>query len=306
MLRKRPIRLRMSGALILSIAFQWTLFAGQGRTIGDIMLDHVKKIEYQNEIGRRQFIKDKLKEFGVSFSVMGFDTVMFYNGKTSDMKGENIIVSYGDAKNKIVVGAHLDAIFGMPGANDNGSGVAVLLELIHDLQYRHFHHRIDLCFFDLEEPGLIGSSIYVRRFDANYTLTGMINLDVEGSGDEIYVGPTAGEHHAILLKYIHQAKDETKFPYYEDQIFPETDNESFGDADLENISISVVPGGDGKRISDFYRIPPAGKQKMEKYPLILKIMHTKDDTSALVEPKSLEMAYSFAMKTLLLLDDGEK
>ena len=36
----------------------------------------------------------------------------------------------------IVVGAHYDAVIGAPGANDNGSGVAALLELAGSIQER--------------------------------------------------------------------------------------------------------------------------------------------------------------------------
>ena len=44
-----------------------------------------------------------------------------------DLTGENIIVRFGHGEKKIVVGAHYDAVEGSPGADDNGSGVAVVL-----------------------------------------------------------------------------------------------------------------------------------------------------------------------------------
>jgi hypothetical protein len=280
--------------------------SGEPDRIGETMLEYVKGIEVVKEGGRRHFIKDKLNEFGVPFSVIPFETSITYNGKTTRFFGENIVVSKGNGRGKIVVGAHLDAVYGAPGANDNGSGVAVLLQLIRDLDKRQFNHRIDFCFFDHEEPGLIGSSIYVREFDTIYSSVAMINLDVEGTGNEIYVGPTQGKHHSTILKYVHQARKKFKYTYYEDEVIPETDNESFDDAGMENISISVVPSGDGKKISDLCRDPLNSKERDENYPRVLNVMHTVKDTSELVEPEALTMAYEFAVEMLILIDNGEK
>jgi Zn-dependent M28 family amino/carboxypeptidase len=57
-----------------------------------------------------------------------------------------------------VLGAHYDSVPGSPGANDNASGVAALLEAIEAFQKGGPAKRT-LCFvaFDLEERGLIGS-----------------------------------------------------------------------------------------------------------------------------------------------------
>lgn len=302
----RSILIILSFTLPPSVWSQETVSSGSDSTAGKTMLRYVKGIEVVKMEGRRHFVKDRLNEFGVPFTVMPFDTSIPYNGKTTIFSGENIIVSMGSGHGKIVVGAHVDAVYGAPGANDNGSGVAVLLQLIRDLKGKHFNHRIDFCFFDYEEPGLIGSSIYVRNFDSTYALLGMINLDVEGTGSEIYAGPTQGKHHATILKYIHQANEKIKSAYYEDEVIPETDNESFDDAGMENISISVVPGGDGRKLSDLCRDPLSSKENEEDYPQVLNVMHTIKDTSALVQPDALELAYKFVAETLVLFDRGEK
>lgn len=69
----------------------------------------------------------------------------------------------------IVVGAHFDAVPMAPGADDNGSGVAALLELarayksLHDAGWTH-DKTIRLVFFNLEEVGLVGSTHHVSRW----------------------------------------------------------------------------------------------------------------------------------------------
>ncbi|NWJ94735.1 MAG: Zn-dependent exopeptidase M28 [Chloroflexi bacterium] len=76
-----------------------------------------------------------------------------------------------------------------PGANDNGSGVAVLLELarLFGLGRISFEDDIELVFFDAEEYGYLGSQYFVRNLDssstinpANLPLGVVINLDMVG------------------------------------------------------------------------------------------------------------------------------
>lgn len=61
-----------------------------------------------------------------------------------------------------IVGAHLDSVSRSPGADDDGSGVAVLLELARILGPEAAAHT-ELCFFNEEESGLFGSFTFVGR-----------------------------------------------------------------------------------------------------------------------------------------------
>ena len=53
---------------------------------------------------------------------------------------------------RVIVGAHYDAALGLPGADDNASGVAGLLELAPLLAREKLATRVDLVFWTLEEP----------------------------------------------------------------------------------------------------------------------------------------------------------
>jgi Zn-dependent M28 family amino/carboxypeptidase len=65
----------------------------------------------------------------------------------------NVIARFGpDVGERIVVGAHYDAAEGTPGADDNASGVAALLELGRLLGAGALSLRVDLVAFTLEEP----------------------------------------------------------------------------------------------------------------------------------------------------------
>jgi hypothetical protein len=61
----------------------------------------------------------------------------------------------------LLIGAHFDAVPGSPGADDNGSGVAALLEVARVLKAGPPRRRtVRFALFNLEEVGLIGSTRY--------------------------------------------------------------------------------------------------------------------------------------------------
>ncbi len=89
----------------------------------------------------------------------------------------------------VIVGAHYDTVRGSPGADDNASGVAALLELArwvrpHLEAAGPFTARLQLAAYDLEEYGLIGSSIHSREVqEAGAAVRGMISLEMLGFTD---------------------------------------------------------------------------------------------------------------------------
>ncbi len=75
-----------------------------------------------------------------------------------------------------VLGAHYDAVEGSPGAMDNGSGVAGLLESARVLSQHAFEGTIVFIAFDREEQGLKGSAAYANDHIGDH-IHGMLNLD---------------------------------------------------------------------------------------------------------------------------------
>lgn len=76
----------------------------------------------------------------------------------------NIIVNLPgtDIANEVlVISAHMDAVPGAPGADDDGTGVAAVVELARVFANTHHRRTIRLCLFNLEEAGLIGSTRYM-------------------------------------------------------------------------------------------------------------------------------------------------
>ena len=85
-----------------------------------------------------------------------------------------------------IVGAHYDSVIGCPGANDNGSGVAALLELSRLLKGARPNRTLRMVAFVNEEPPYfthdsMGSRVYARRCrQRNQDIVGMISLENNG------------------------------------------------------------------------------------------------------------------------------
>ena len=68
----------------------------------------------------------------------------------------------------VIIGAHYDAIHGAPGANDNGTGIAAILELADRFKVKQFARSIRFVAFVNEEPPhfmsrTMGSNVYAKH-----------------------------------------------------------------------------------------------------------------------------------------------
>lgn len=90
-----------------------------------------------------------------------------------------------------VLGAHYDAFAGTPGADDNASGVAGMLEVARAFADSAFAASVQFVAFAEEEPGLVGSSYFAETLVASGAdVLGMISLEMIGFTDgEQFVFP---------------------------------------------------------------------------------------------------------------------
>lgn len=137
--------------------------------------------EYEKLCQTRDYIARELK-------LMGYTTEMqifYYN----DLPFSNIIVTIpgsplGDEV--VVFGAHYDTVSGTPGADDNASGVAILLEMCRLLKGFSPERTLRFVFFALEEPPVfrsehMGSFIYASSlWERGENVIAMICLEMVG------------------------------------------------------------------------------------------------------------------------------
>ncbi|WP_026584495.1 M20/M25/M40 family metallo-hydrolase [Bacillus sp. J33] len=86
----------------------------------------------------------------------------------SDLKSVNVIATK-EAKTKsedtkeVILGAHHDSVIGAPGANDNASGVGLMLELARVYKGYNTDKTLKFIAFGSEERGLLGARYYVDQ-----------------------------------------------------------------------------------------------------------------------------------------------
>ena len=294
-------RWRSLAVTVTTVIISVQVVLGQVVT-GPRLFQWVQGIEGKTAEGRRQFVRDELKKMGVKYTSAWFARDRHVGTKTDRFEGENIIVAFGGGAKSVVVGAHVDAVPESPGANDNGGGVAVVLGLIQSMKDSEWNYRITFCFFDQEEEGLIGSAEFVKSYGDTADHLAMINLDVEGTGEEVYVGPVGGGDDDQILPFVRRAVKATGATLRESEHYPPSDHLSFANRRLENISISIVPKGD---VALFEKAAKKGwKMEPKEMPKVMKVMHTPNDKSSLVSPRALETSYTVVKNTLQFLHDS--
>ena len=86
-----------------------------------------------------------------------------------------------DAQAPLLIGAHYDTVVASPGADDNASGLAVLLEAADRLRHAVLRRPVWLAAFCLEEHGLLGSQAFISGLkQAGQPLDGAIVLECVG------------------------------------------------------------------------------------------------------------------------------
>jgi len=128
------------------------------------------------------YIKQKLQSYGLTTTIQSFSTT-----------GKNVYaVQQGTEfpNQKFIICAHFDDMPSgttAPGADDNASGTAAVIEAARIFSQYDFSFTIVYALWDEEEQGLIGSEYYTTQAaNAGDSILGVINMDMiayDGNGD---------------------------------------------------------------------------------------------------------------------------
>jgi Zn-dependent M28 family amino/carboxypeptidase len=165
--------------------------------INDLASFHTRhsKSKYIDDVAN--WLKDELGKISQA-------DINFHGYKEGGYKLKNIICQKtGSLSDEvIVVCAHYDSRMEdledmnsrAPGADDNASGVAVILEVARLISHLNLEKTIQLVFFSGEEQGLWGSKHYAKHLkDNNVALHRLINLDMVGF-------PPANGKHTVTIE----------------------------------------------------------------------------------------------------------
>lgn len=205
------------------------------------------------------------------------------DASTEQRSGTNVVADLPadqPAAGTVVFGAHLDSVPAGPGANDNGSGSAVVLELAHSLSLvgpsdRRVNVRFGL--FGAEELGLYGSRYFVQNLsDAErHAILADVNLDMVGVGQSWRFG---GSDELVQVA-LGAANDlgQRALPLRDGALSGGSDHASFLEAGVPAVFI--------------YRVEDPN-------------YHTAGDVANLVDPDALSQAGTIALKVLDALSSG--
>ncbi len=128
-----------------------------------------------------EFALERLKAFGCDDT---FLLPMDVAGGVNTTSGIAVGVLKGESGRTILIGGHMDSAGPeIPGADDDGSGSALVLELARVLAQRRHHSTLMFCLWGGEEQGLRGSSYFVAHYPGIDSVALMLQLDmVDGKG----------------------------------------------------------------------------------------------------------------------------
>jgi hypothetical protein len=177
------------------------LFAGSGKTTDETKSVIQKTLRPQSfPTGKICILENKTEHHaeGVGCNVIGW-----LEGSDPKLKNEVIIL-----------GGHLDHVgrchLLMPGANDNASGIAVMMGVAEALAKSSIKLRRSVLFIGTgaEEVGCLGSRVYLADpvFPLEKTMA-FINLDSVGCGNVLHA--SASENYPEIWRFIKSANDRT-------------------------------------------------------------------------------------------------
>ncbi len=122
----------------------------------------------------RDWIAAKIASFG-------YDSVVIDSFQNPDEYQNVLAYKVGTVfpNHHVIVGAHRDAVPNSPGADDNGSGTAAVIEIARVLQDIETDMTFVFALFDAEELGLLGAWHYVEEAIARGdSIVYMLNMDM--------------------------------------------------------------------------------------------------------------------------------
>jgi Tol biopolymer transport system component len=137
-----------------------------------------------------EYLVGTLRQWGYEAEVQWFETRprAVAGGQARPVRTANVIAKLAGTVHPdvlYVVSSHFDSVERGPGADDNTSGTAALLEVARVLATRPQPATIHFAFFTGEEAGLLGSREYVRRAVENGDLlVGALNNDMIGFAND--------------------------------------------------------------------------------------------------------------------------
>jgi len=169
--------------------------AVQRGAVAMVVVDNVVEEQMGGTLGEKTDVKIPVvsvtKPDGAALRRTSGRATVKLSAETKTIQARNVIAQTktGLTSDVVMAGAHLDSVPEGPGINDNGSGVAAILETALQLgSSPEIHNAVRFGFWGAEELGLIGSRKYVQSLDVNALkdIALYLNFDMLGSPNPGY------------------------------------------------------------------------------------------------------------------------
>ena len=145
--------------------------------------------------------------------------VEYISWSFNEYSGKNIVATHqgsGSAEGIVIVCAHYDSIDISPGADDDASGVAIVLMLAKIMSNYSFNSTIKFILFSGEEQGKFGSKVYAKNAKENGdNIVGVLALDKVGYAVTEYAGQRVVHHSNVRSDWMVDISVEMAEKYYE-------------------------------------------------------------------------------------------
>jgi hypothetical protein len=262
-----------------------------------LVVDTQKLAASQNNDDRFTVLTGILRARGIDFTVEPF-TLDKQVGSEPRTTGRNIVATFGDGPNEVVLGAHYDAAR-LPdgslsmGAVDNAASSVMLAGVAEALRARPPQGRVRVVWFDMEELGLAGSTRYLQAH-AGDRIRAMLNFDINGYGDTAIFGAPAGGDTPQLRRAMVQTCAELAVDCVRFAGMPPGDDRTFGRAGIPTLSIAHLPAVEVHQLWLLLHAGGAGLAPGTTPP-ILGIIHTADDVMSKVDGATIARAQRLAL-----------
>ncbi len=178
------------------------------------------------ETAAAQFISDTFRSMGYHTTIQPFET-------PSGAESRNVIACRMESlpDRYIIVGAHYDSVSGTGGANDNASGVGVLIETAVCLSGIELPIPVVYVAFGSEEGSHAGSKRFVAALGDKSVVAGMVNLDSVGVDAGLEIG-SYGDVDPWLAKHCQETAEWLGYSLSDTHFGGKSDYASFADAGI--------------------------------------------------------------------------
>jgi len=261
------------------------------------LLSNVKQLEQLTVAQRKKWMFETLNRISSGPVWQRYET------------GQNLIVPPQKLP-FVAVSGHVDVVSNSPGANDNASSLAVIIELaarfrLHPLQ----HIGVSFLVFDEEETGLKGSQAYLEAFGTD-NLIGLINQELVGMGEHVALWPLGPNSEGHIWEVFEQvaASNGVMSQRFDSLILNTADHESFYGVGFEEaFTLTRFSNKDMEVAQHYYKAMTFGVSQQTLWEIIseaplFKHYHKPTDRSEHLDEKSLLQTAELIEETLRQMD----